>query len=387
MTSHPGWERHAEQLAAEVTDPVSRWRPLVASTPRHIFVPHWWQRDDPGGWTVHDGHADEQQWIAAAYSDRSLVTRVGTAHADEAAPGDHPAGRPTSSSTQPGLVVQMYQHAAITGTEDILDVGTGSGYGCALLARRAGDQHVTSVDVDEYQVRAAVARLASAGLHPGVTVCDATGPLPGSYDRIVSMMSVAPVPASWLAALRPGGRLVTVLAGTGMIVTASKTPDGGAAGRTERDRAGFMASRSGPDYPPRLLDEHPGARDADGEQVSTGRYPVVDISRAWELWSMLGVTVPGIQDHYEESGDGQRTAWMLHPDGSWARATGTADDPPVVHQSGPRRLWDLLDDIRHAWLRDGNLPAYGATVTITPDGAIRLTRGRWQAAIGPARSW
>jgi len=96
---------------------------------------------------------------------------------------------------------------------------------------------------------------------------------------------------------------------------------------------------------------------------------------------MVGVTIPGVSHHYEESADGHRTAWMLHPDGSWARATGTPDDQPVVHQSGPRRLWDELDAIRHAWLRDGSLPAYGAKVTISPDGSVHLTRGRWQATI------
>jgi SAM-dependent methyltransferase len=278
----------------------------------------------------------------------------------------------------------MYRHAYITDDTDILDVGTGSGYGCALLTRRLGDDHVTSVDVDDYLAKAAVERLASIGLHPRVTACDATGPLPGSYDRIVSMMSVAPIPASWLTALRPGGRLVTVLAGTGLLVTADKTPDGGAAGRTEWYRAGFMAARSGSDYPPTLLEQFPAARGAEGEYVSTGRYPVVSIGSAWELYSMLGVTVPGVQEHYEETGDGQRTAWLLHPDGSWARATGTADDPPVVHQSGPRRLWDIVDDIRHAWLRDGKLPAYGASVIITPDGSVQLKRGGWQAAIPAA---
>jgi hypothetical protein len=279
----------------------------------------------------------------------------------------------------------MYRHAGLTGSADVLDVGTGSGYGCALLARWLGDRHVTSVDVDDYLVSAAAERLAGIGLHPDVRVCDATGPLPDSYDRIVSMMSVAPIPASWLAALRPGGRLVTVLAGTGLIVTADKTPDGGAVGRTEWDRAGFMAARSGPDYPPSLLDEFPDARDAKGEQVSAGRYPVVSIGNAWELHSMLGVTVPGVQDYYEESAGGDRTAWLLHPDGSWARATGSADGPPLVHQSGPRRLWDIMDDIRRAWLRDGTLPAYGASVTIAPDGSVQLKRGRWQAAI-PAAS-
>lgn len=375
------WETHAKQLSVEVTDPMSRWRPLVAATPRHVFVPRWWRWTGPEGWTACDGEADQQRWMNAAYSDRTLITRLGTAHADHAQPGDHPSGRPTSSATQPGLVVQMYRHAGITDAADILDVGTGSGYGCALLARRLGDHQVTSVDVDDYLVKAAAERLASIGLNPEVAVCDATGPLPGGYDRIVSMTSVAPVPASWLAALRPGGRLVTVLAGTGLLVTADKTPDGGAAGRTEWYRAGFMTARSGPDYPPPLLEQFPAARDADGDHVSTGRYPVLSISNAWELYSMLGVTVPGVQDHYEETGDGQRTAWLLHPDGSWARATGTGDGPPVVHQAGPRRLWDIVDDIRHAWLTDGKLPAYGATVTITPDGSVQLTRGRWQATI------
>lgn len=212
-------------------------------------------------------------------------------------------------------------------------------------------------------------------------MCDATGPLPGSYDRIVSMMSVAPIPASWLAALRPGGRLVTVLAGTGLLVTADKTPEGGAAGRTEWYRAGFMTARNGPDYPCALLDRDPRARDGDGEQVSTGRYPVLNIGNAWELYSMLGVTIPGVEHHYAETEGGGRTLWLLHPDGSWARATATGDDPPSVHQAGPRRLWDSLDEIRYAWLRDGKLPAYGATVTIAPDGTITLTRGRWQATI------
>jgi protein-L-isoaspartate O-methyltransferase len=375
------WEPHAERLASEVTEPMSRWRPLVASVPRHLFVPAWWDWTDREGWTACRGEADERHWVNAAYRDRTLITRLGTGHADHPQPGDHPSGRPTSSATQPGLVVAMYRHAGITDDVEILDIGTGSGYGSALLARRLGDDHVTSVDVDGYLVKAAAERLASAGLHPSVSVCDATGPLPGSYDRIVSMISVAPVPASWLAALRPGGRLVTVLAGTGLLVTADKTPDGGAAGRIEWYRAGFMAARSGPDYPPTLLERFPAAREADGEHVTTGRYPVVNIGHAWELYSMLGVTMPGIEHHYKQIGGGQRIAWLLHPDGSWARAAATADGPPIVHQSGPRRLWDMVDDIRHAWLSDGKLPAYGATISITPEGSIQLRRGRWEATI------
>ena len=76
-----------------------------------------------------------RQWLDAAYGDRSLVTQVGALHADHAGPDDRPTGRPTSSSTMPGLLVQMYRHAMISDGMDVLDVGTGSGYGTALLAR------------------------------------------------------------------------------------------------------------------------------------------------------------------------------------------------------------------------------------------------------------
>lgn len=376
------WQDHAARLAAEVTDPMSRWRPLVANVPRHLFVPRWWDWDD--GWTAIDGSARRGLWMRIAYCDQTLITRLGTAHADHACPGDRTDGRPTSSATQPGLVVTMYRHAGITDGCHVLDVGTGSGYGTALLAARLGDRLVTSIDVDDYIVKAAAGRLEAAGRRPELITGDATRPLPGSYDRIVSMMSVAPVPASWLAALRPGGRLVTTIAGTGLLMTADKTPDGGASGRTEWHRAGFMAARSGPDYPPDLLDQQPSARDGDGGHASTGRYPVVNIGNAWELMSMLGVTVPGIQHHYQRNPDGKRTAWLLAPDGSWARATANGDDPPAVRQHGPRRLWDLADDIRHAWLTDGRLPAYGALVTITPDGGITLRKGTWQTEIPAA---
>jgi len=276
----------------------------------------------------------------------------------------------------------MLRHALITDGMDVLDVGTGSGYGCAVLAKRLGPQRVTSLDVDEYLTKAATERLDSIGLHPEMVTCDATGPLPGSYDRIVTTVAVRPIPASWLAALRTGGRLITTITGTSLIVTADKRPNGGAVGVTEWDRAGFMHTRTGPDYPPGLREWFAAIRDAEGEQVSTGRYPVVNVAEAWELYSMLGVTVPGgVLHHFEESGDGLQSAWMLHADGSWARASGTGDQPPVVHQSGPRRLWDTLDDLRRTWLRDGSLPAYGAKVTITPDGGIHFKRGRWHAAI------
>lgn len=372
------WKPHAARLAETITHPTSRWRAPVAATPRHRLVPTWWRHLAPHGWTLRTGQADRQRWLRAAYSDRTLVTRVGTAHADLADAETHPTGRPTSSATDPRLVVRMLQHTLIDDHMDVLDVGTGSGYSAALLAHRLGPEHVTSLDVDPYLTQAAAKRLDQPA--PRFVTTDATGPLPGVYDRIVSTVNMPYVPASWLHALRPGGRLVTVIAGTTLILTADKnTHDDGATGRIEWDRAGFMPTRTGPDFPP-----DPGTTEAferDGEHVTTGRYPVIHVAEAWEIASALALTAPGIQHGYREDADGRHTAVMAHDDGSWARATGHRGQPPTVHQGGPRRLWDLLDQIRHDWLTDGYLQLYGARARIEPDGTCHLTRGTWHATI------
>lgn len=175
------WAPHADRLASEVAHPVSRWRPVIAAIPRHLFVPRWWCWSDAGSgfhpdtWELCDGPAEEDNWARAAYSDRSLVTRVGARHADHAGPHDRPQGMPTSSATLPGLLVQMLRHAHVYSGADVLDVGTGSGYGCAVLAYRLGGQHVTSIDVDDYLTTVAAERLDVIGLRPQLMTCDAAG--------------------------------------------------------------------------------------------------------------------------------------------------------------------------------------------------------------------
>jgi len=274
----------------------------------------------------------------------------------------------------------MFGHARIHPGLDVLDVGTGTGYGAGLLTALLGDPRVTSVDVDGYLTKTAAERLDAAGLHPTIATVDATGPLPGTFDRIVAMVSVRPIPAGWLKALRPGGRLVTTVAKTSLIVVADKTDDGGAAGQVARDWAMFMTTRSGADYPPGLTELIEVARTAEGEQVSRARFPVLDVKESWEVRSMLEILAPSIEHDFAEDG-GVRTAVMVHADGSWARAEQAGQEPPVVHQAGPRRLWDELDRVRDYWLQHGALPLYGAQVRISPDGTIHLQRGRWKATI------
>lgn len=53
-----------------------------------------------------------------------------------------------------------------------------------------------------------------------------------------------------------------------------------------------------------------------------------------------------------------------------------------MHQGGPRRLWDILDELRDYWLSHGYFQLYGAQAFIPPEGGkIHLARGDWQATI------
>lgn len=374
------WKSHARRLAGLVVRPESRWYEPLASVPRHLFVPRWWERGE-GGRVVRDGPSDPTAWMCAAYRDRTLVTRVGPLHADHAGPGAVVRGRTTSSSTMPSLVVTLYRYASLAAGCRTL-VTTGSGYGTALLCRRIGAGQVTSVDVDPYLVQAAAERLGSLGLVPDLAVVDLTQPLPGRYDRIVATVSVPRIPAGWLAALRPGGRLVTTISDTGVLIVADKAENGGATGHVAWDRASFMATRSGDDYPPSSVDAvFDTAAKADGE-VTVSPLPVLDVAQAWEVWSMLTLTAPGIEHRTDTADDGARTVWMAHPDGSWARArTPAGERTTTVHQGGPRRLYDLLEEIRWRWIEHGELPVYGAHVGITPDGTMTLARRGWKATL------
>jgi protein-L-isoaspartate O-methyltransferase len=290
------WIPHATALADQIVPATSQWWNAIASVPRHEFVPRWWIRTtdsfDGSRWRLEDGAADDMTRLETTYADRPLVTQVGRLHADHALRGDRPVGVALSCSSRPRHLIRMFQHAYLSDDADVLHIGTGSGYGCALLASRLGDSHVTSVDIDEHLIRAASERLAAINLHPRLLTLDATRPLPGTFDRIIAAVAVGPIPVTSLDALRPGGRLVTTIAGTALILTADKTPDGGAVGQIEWNPATFMTARTGSGLPARIASAYDRLRDDGGERISKGCYPVIDLMNTHGLRSMLGVTAP-----------------------------------------------------------------------------------------------
>lgn len=344
------WQTAAANLADLVAPPATVLHEAVSVTPRHALVRKWWE-PKPGStameWAL-TGPAVDEPW-GKVYSDLTLVTRVGPTHADHAAPADLAVGSPTSSSTMPGLVTRMLQLMWLEPGHQVLDIGTGSGYSAALLAYLLGDDQVTSVDVDPYLVQAAQGRLAAFGRTPQFQTCDVTEALPeGDWDRAVSMVSVRPVPGSWITALGPGAQFVTTIANTPLLVQFAIDFDSIAYGTVDSGPATFMRTRSAPDYAPRFDATYLAARDAEGGEVRKANGPIPDLWSEWELRCLFELDTPDIEVRTgaDDDGNSNGVVWLLGADGAWARAEGATG---LVHQDGPRRLWDDLERVRAKW--------------------------------------
>lgn len=125
------------------------------------------------------------------------------------ADGPLPIGRGQTIS-QPSLVARMCALLELRGDERVLDVGTGSGYHAALLARLA--RHVVSVERHAELSALAAENLRAAGI-ANVTLVVGDGtlghPPEAPYDAInVAAASRTGVPPALVEQLGPGGRLV-----------------------------------------------------------------------------------------------------------------------------------------------------------------------------------
>jgi protein-L-isoaspartate(D-aspartate) O-methyltransferase len=111
--------------------------------------------------------------------------------------------------SQPYIVALMANALELDGDDRVLEIGTGSGYGAAVLSRIAGD--VDTIERIPELARAARARLAAFGC-ANVTVHDGDGslgwPAHAPYDAIVVTAASPAIPPALLEQLAIGGRLV-----------------------------------------------------------------------------------------------------------------------------------------------------------------------------------
>ena len=110
----------------------------------------------------------------------------------------------------PKIEARLLQDLDVQMTDKILEVGTGSGYMAALLGHRGNN--VITLEIEPELAAMAKGNLQRAGVQ-NVEVRHADGsvpPLDGPFDVIVLSGSMAAVPELYTAALKPGGRLITI---------------------------------------------------------------------------------------------------------------------------------------------------------------------------------
>ena len=130
---------------------------------------------------------------------------------------DHPIsiGRGQTIS-QPYMVAAMTEAMELTGTERVLEVGTGSGYQAAVLACLAA--RVYTIERDPVLFQSAVERLRGLGMNEDAVVLlhgDGSEGYPPAapYDAILVAAASPGVPDCYLEQLIEGGRLVIPVGG------------------------------------------------------------------------------------------------------------------------------------------------------------------------------
>jgi protein-L-isoaspartate(D-aspartate) O-methyltransferase len=132
------------------------------------------------------------------------LAAAGQAYVD--APIRIPHGQVT---TQPSLIAAMVEALELSGSERVLEVGTGLGFQTAILALLA--REVVSVERFADLAEQARANLAAAGVgQVTVVVGDGTLGVPehAPYQAIVVAAAAPHVPGPLIEQLAPGGRLV-----------------------------------------------------------------------------------------------------------------------------------------------------------------------------------
>ncbi len=350
----------------------SDWLPTFNAVPRALFVPdRVWPgiADGTKQNPVVDLKEDPAGWRWAVYSDVPLTTQWDDGYHQ----GDGLGTTPSSSNSLPSMVFAMLQDLDVRPGDRVLEIGTGTGWNAALLAHRAGDANVVSIEYDAEVARGAKTNLARARRAPAVVVADgrAGWVRRSPYNRIIATCSVLEIPPAWLEQSTPGAVIVAPFGteyGGEHIVRLTVNHDGTEArGRFTRGSA-FMRLRQQRTERPLFEEYLHGEKWPAGATRSTTELAPRDTG-GWLTQFVVGAGVPGAFWRAERYENGAYTLWIYSRDTlSWATADYLPDRTEYeVYQSGPRKLWSEVE-AAYRWWADQDRPSherFGLTVTPT----------------------
>ncbi len=111
--------------------------------------------------------------------------------------------------SQPFIVALMTTLLGLTGTERVLEVGTGSGYQAAILSRLA-DRVITVERVEPLALRASKVLEELGHTNVEIYASDASDGVPvhGPYDAVITTACAERLPTGLFQQLREGGTLI-----------------------------------------------------------------------------------------------------------------------------------------------------------------------------------
>jgi len=365
--------RLRHQLARQIADDGSvrspQWRDAIENVPRHEFVPEFFAKVDaeagPTLWDpVDPQRSGVRRWLDLAYTDNSLVTQLD----GHIAPSDVASavnGTPTSSSTLPSLVVQMWEDLDVRDGDRVLEVGTGTGYSTALGCYRLGDENITSIEVDPSVSAKAREALDRVGYRPNLVAGDGLNGVPDGapYDRIIATCGLRNVPPAWIAQSHLGTVILVTLSGwlggTGL-AKLTVTGAGSAEGSFLPGYVSFMPARAHASQPaiiPVLADEVPVRSTAFGPDVISSYGPAQMVAQ---------LAAPSAQYLQLIADDGMPQHLVVQDDDSYAVFTGEPGNW-AVRQGGPEQVWDKVEDALAKWHASGEPNLDTFRITVTPD--------------------
>ncbi|KAB1141115.1 methyltransferase domain-containing protein [Streptomyces luteolifulvus] len=361
------------RLAGTVPTDDPAWRHALQRVSRELFLGNALFRLNGTQWEpVHRDQIDPGEWLRLVYQNTTWVTQIdGVNAADASGPM---AGRPTSSSTLPSLIVRMLDLAGIRDGDKVLEIGTGTGYSTAILCDRLGDERVFSVEYDPQLAAAAAEHIHAAGHHPTLITGDGlAGHKDGAtYDAIIATCAVRHIPPAWLHQVRAGGAITTTISGWMLasgLIRLTVHDDGTATGRFTGDQIGYMLARPHERPPRPTYYQHPGHTRPTRVDPAllddwTGHFLAQLAAPSAELMNTTGGVI------LVDVATGSQ-AWTKPAGNSWH-----------VHQHGPLNLWDQVEDALTTWQSAGSPPQCDFGMTVKADGTQQVWLG---APDGP--SW
>lgn len=120
-----------------------------------------------------------------------------------------------STSSVPSLMALMITQAQVNHGDKIVEIGTGSGYGAALLAEISGENgYVLTVDIDDELTSNAIKALKELNYSDRVLVRTEDGfntKIDSRFNRLIATVSCPIIPNNWHSEARTGLRLIVPL--------------------------------------------------------------------------------------------------------------------------------------------------------------------------------